>query len=116
MNRKLQLLYLIEQYCGGKYDAQAFSSFMTKIYYIEKDDSLSEKEKEILAPLSNCAKYFSPYTKEHEEYNGFTTEEAVKKQAAETYSELLKYYKKESFEDWINGFLDENLCDDYRFI
>ena len=48
MNRKLQLIYLIEQYCNGNYDTQTFSSWMTKIYYMEKDDSLSEKEKEIL--------------------------------------------------------------------
>ena len=58
MNRKIQLLYLIEQYCNGKYDTQTFSSWMAKIYYIEKDDSLSKKEEEILSSSFFCFQKF----------------------------------------------------------
>ncbi len=98
MNRKLQLLYLIEQYCNGKYDTQTFSSLMTKIYYMEKDDSLSKKEEEILSPLAHCADYFSPYSSDHEIYSGFTSEEEVKQLTISTYKELLSYYNVDSFE------------------
>jgi|GEM_PF-1156063 len=98
MNRKLQLLYLIEQYCNGKYDTQTFSSWMTKIYYMEKDDSLSKKEEEILKPLAQCADYFSPYSSDHEIYSGFTSEEEVKQLAISTYKELLSHYDVDKFE------------------
>lgn len=97
MNRKLQLLYLIEQYCNGKYDIQTFSSLMTKIYHIERDDSLSEKEKSIFEPLVYQADYFSPYSSDHEMYNGFTTEEEVKAVAFEAYKKLQTLYKTDSF-------------------
>ncbi len=103
MNRKLQLFYLIEQYCNGKYDTQTFSSLMTKIYYIEKDDSLSEKDEEILSPLAHCADYFSPYLSDHEIYSGFTNEKEVKQFAMLTYKELLSYYDVDSFEQMKNS-------------
>ena len=97
----MQLLYLIEQYCNGKYDIQTFSSWMAKIYYIEKDDSLSKKEEEIFTPLVHCADYFSPYLSDHEIYSGFTSEEEVKQLAISTYKELLSYYDVDSFEQMI---------------
>ncbi len=101
MNRKIQLFYLIEQYCNGKYDTKTFSSLMAKIYYIEKDDSLSKKEEEILKSLAHCADYFSPYSSDHEIYIGFTSEEEVKQLAMSTYKELLSYYDVDSFEQMI---------------
>ncbi len=57
-----------------------FSSQMERIYYIEKDDSLSQEDMEILAPLAHCAEYFSPYQEDREQYKGFTNEDTVKKQ------------------------------------
>ncbi len=97
MNRKLQLLYLIEQYCNGKYDTQTFSSLMTKIYHMERDDSLSEKEKSIFAPLAYCTDYFSPYLSDHEMYSGFTTEAEVKSIAFEAYKKLKELYETDTF-------------------
>lgn len=57
-----------------------FSSQMERIYYIEKDDSLSQEDMEILSPLAHCAEYFSPYQEDREQYKGFTNEDTVKKQ------------------------------------
>ena len=70
-----------------------FSSQMERIYYIEKDDSLSQEDMEILSPLAHCAEYFSPYQEDREQYKGFTNEDTVKKTAEEAYRKLLCHYK-----------------------
>lgn len=66
-----------------------FSSQMERIYYIEKDDSLSQEDMEILAPLAHCAEYFSPYQEDREQYKGFTNEDTVKKTAEEALSQII---------------------------
>ena len=108
MNRKFQLLYLIEQYRYGQYDTTTFSSQMERIYYIEKDDSLSQEDMEILAPLAHCAEYFSPYQEDREQYKGFTNEDTVKKTAEEAYRKLLCHYKMDSFDELIKQSIEED--------
>lgn len=75
---------------------------------IEKDDSLSQEDMEILAPLAHCAEYFSPYQEDREQYKGFTNEDTVKKTAEEAYRKLLCHYKMDSFDELIKQSIEED--------
>lgn len=61
MTQKEQLMYLISEYHKGNYRTTIFCDEFTRILCLEKDDSLSNKEKEIFLKSNEVFCRYSPY-------------------------------------------------------
>ena len=92
MTVRLKLLYLIESYCEGKYRTWDFTSQFVKIFYQENDGTLTNKEKNLMKPLAQYAKYYSPSESDRQIYQGNKSDSNIKEMAIKTYSRLLKLY------------------------